>query len=201
MHIKDLYGNDANVFSDTMAAYGLIQHVTNSTHKMGNILDLVFSEIDDSMKVGKTNIGVSLSDHRMVHTTLSIKKPAVKRESVMVRKISAITSQALCQEFNADISFDESNLDILIDKLDTEMRRTMDELAPLKEITISSHKNQPWYDSTVKERHKVVRNRERAWLVCKQESNWKAFTMERNIYNRLLRFKKRQVISKKVDDI
>ena len=62
-------------------------------------------------------MGAALSDHNMVYTTISIKIPPVKRDTVQVRKISAITGDDLCEEFNADISFDDENLDELIDKL------------------------------------------------------------------------------------
>ena len=47
----------------------------------------------------------------------------------------------------------------------------------------------------------MLRNRERFLLKYKLELNWTAFKVERNIYNRLLRYKKHQVISKKVNDL
>ena len=54
---------------------------------------------------------------------------------------------------------------------------------------------------TVKNQHKVVRNREHVWGTYRLESNWLAYKKECNIYNRLLKFKKQQVISKKVKEL
>ena len=53
------------------------------------------------------------------------------------------------------------DLDSLINKFDAELTRVMDILAPEREVSLSSHKRQPWYDTDVKNQHKVVRNRER----------------------------------------
>ena len=119
MHIDDPHDNDAVNFCDTMLAFGLIQHVTKPTHHLGNTLDLIFSEMDSAIKVGKVNLGALVSDHHMVYTSLSVKKPAMKRDKATVRKISAIIKEDLCNEYNADIPFDNEDLDTLIDKLDS----------------------------------------------------------------------------------
>ena len=95
----------------------------------------------------------------------------------------------------------DGDLDQLITKLDTELRRVIDSLAPTKEVTVLTHRRQPWYDETVKSQHKVVRDRERVWNKYKLESTWIAYKKERNIYNRLLKFKKRQVLSNRVNDL
>ena len=47
----------------------------------------------------------------------------------------------------------------------------------------------------------MVRNRERVWGTYRLESNWLAYKKECNIYNRLLKIKRQQVISKKVKDL
>ena len=71
---------------------------------------------------------------------LNIKKPHPQKDKVTIRKISAITEEMLCQEFN-DINLPESEeLDILIDNLNNELNRIMDTLAPPKEVTLLTHK-------------------------------------------------------------
>ena len=52
-----------------------------------------------------------------------------------------------------------------------------------------------------KEQHKIVRNRERCWNTYKLESNWRAYTKGRNIYNRLLVYNKHHVLSEKVNNM
>ena len=43
--------------------------------------------------------------------------------------------------------------------------------------------------------------RERVWLKYKLQANWKAYKVGRNVYNRLLTYKKRRMTSKKVNEL
>ena len=45
---------DTVIFNDTMAAFGLQQHVQGPTHKMGNTLDLIFSQLETRLIVTST---------------------------------------------------------------------------------------------------------------------------------------------------
>ena len=131
-----------------------------------------------------------ISDHFMIHTSLNIKKVNPCTGKLSKRKISAITDESLCKEFNSNNTPDTDALDSLVKGLGLELKRTLDVLAPPKEIPLLIHKQQPWYDETVKTQHKVGRNREMVWSKYKTESTWKAYTKERNTYNHLLIFKK-----------
>ena len=77
----------------------------------------------------------------------------------------------------------------------------IDTLAPPKEVTLSAHPRQPWFNDAVKAQHKVVRRRECAWLKYKLDLNWIAYNKERNIYNGLLTYSKCQSLSKKINDL
>ena len=44
LHVNDSKDQDGEVFTDTMVALGLDQHVTFPTHRSNNTLDLVFTE-------------------------------------------------------------------------------------------------------------------------------------------------------------
>ena len=180
MHIDDPFDPEAGIFNDTMSALGLIQQVTFPTHNKGNTLDLIFSEVGDSVQFGKIHSGPILTDHAIVFGELNIKKPKATTEKVMVCKFSTITDEMLLEEFNGDIPFDDQDqdLDRLIANLNDEFRRVIDTLAPLKEVTLSAHPRQPWFNDAVKTQHKVVRRRERAWLKYKLDSNWIAYKKE-----------------------
>ena len=45
LHVSDPNDTDSAIFNDTIEAMGLLQHVGKSTHKLGNMLDLIISEI------------------------------------------------------------------------------------------------------------------------------------------------------------
>ena len=70
LHISEGQGDDndisAAIFTDTCEAMGLYQHVTFPTHKAGNTLDLILSEVANSIRVGTVNQGPFISDHRAV---------------------------------------------------------------------------------------------------------------------------------------
>ena len=50
------------------------QHVAFHTHKSGNILDLILSDITQDMTVMTTSPGPFITDHRAVIGTLNLKK-------------------------------------------------------------------------------------------------------------------------------
>ena len=80
----------------------------------------------------------------------------------------------------------------------TELTSTLNEVAPEKVISTSVHPTQPRYDDFVKNQHQIVRNREQKWWKYQTDALWAAYKVERNIYNMLLAFWKRQVLSQKI---
>ena len=64
---------DAVIFNNTMAALGLQQHIKGPTHKAGNTLDLIFSQLEMQLTVTNTATHGFVSDHCMVSIELSLK--------------------------------------------------------------------------------------------------------------------------------
>ena len=81
LHVSDVDNTDSAIFNDSIEAMGLFQHVGFMTHKSGNILDLILSDITDSTKVLTTALGPYLTDHRAVIATLNIKNFHTKTHS------------------------------------------------------------------------------------------------------------------------
>ena len=50
MHIDNFSSNYTIIFNDTMAALGLDQHGKELTHRLGNILDLVYTELSSELQ-------------------------------------------------------------------------------------------------------------------------------------------------------
>ena len=48
---RNVSNPDTVTFNDTMAALGLQQHVQGLTHKMGNTVDLIFSQLETQLMV------------------------------------------------------------------------------------------------------------------------------------------------------
>ena len=66
IHKKEENDNDAGIFVDTVTALGFSQHVIFPTHQVGNILDLIFTETCNSIKVKSCEPGPILSNHTAV---------------------------------------------------------------------------------------------------------------------------------------
>ena len=78
IHVQDLSNPDSLVYNDTMEAMGLIQHIIEPTHQLGNTLDLVYTESLEAVKVLHAFLGDYISDHRLAGIELQLKKQQEK---------------------------------------------------------------------------------------------------------------------------
>ena len=156
MHINDMNTNDTMIFKDTLMALSLTQHVTTSTHAKGNILDLILTEEASSIKLTSCQVGPFLSDHKLVSAVLNVKKPTIEKKSLSVCKLHCITEESFKSAFNEDGIDLTSSVDTVLHQFNDELHKALDTIAPLKEIQVAVCQRQPWFDETVKARHKVV---------------------------------------------
>ena len=117
-----------------------------------------------------------------------------------MRKINKLTTESLTMEFKPGLMCETNYLPTLISQLDGKLKHTLDTLALEKMCSVTTHVKQPWFYHFVRERHTVVRNREQVWLTYWTQDAWTAYKKEHNIYSRLLKFHKKQVISGMVID-
>ena len=82
--------------------------------------------------------------------------------------------------------------------LTQEHTRTLDKIAPMEDKKKPKRRNRPWYSNELLQQRKITSNREGVYNIYKEEHQWKAFTIERNRYNRILDFNKRNYILKQV---
>ena len=182
---------DPAIFNDSIEAMGLYQHVGFPTHKSGNILDLILSDIQQTTSVMTTAPGPYLSDHRAVIATLNTKrlKPMFSYQEVC--KLKDITQEQLIDEFNPDNVPLNSKLEEIVPKFNNELTCTLNELVPLKKQKINLRPKNPWYDMEVKAHKRLMRKMEKKWLKYKLESCWVAYKKCRNSYYGKLNFKKK----------
>ena len=160
IHTEDLSSSDMVIFNDTMEALGLEQHVKFLTHRCGNTLDLIFTEVWFGPTPATPHTGPLLSDHHLVSLQLHHKKEIPSRKEVPVRKINKLTTESLAMEFKPGLVCETNYLPTLISQLDGKLKQTLDTLAPEKMCSVTTHVKQPWFDHFVRERHTIVRNRE-----------------------------------------
>ena len=200
LHVSNTLDTDSAIFNDTTEALGLYQHVGFSTHKSGNVLDLVLSDITDRSKILTTAPGPFISDHRAVIGTLSIKrlKPIIKRK--LVRQISKVGDQQWGDAFNPMNVTLNGKFDDLVGTFNQELRRVYDTLAPEKECKVHLRQKQPWYDDDMKHHKRKVRKYEKKWLKYKLDSLWTCFKKVRNSYFASLNLKKKESLRTKIED-
>ena len=78
LHLSNDDDIDAAVFNDTIEALGLYQHTHFTTHKSGNQLDLIISEISEKVNIKTVNSGPYISDHQATIVTINVKRTRPK---------------------------------------------------------------------------------------------------------------------------
>ena len=71
LHISEDDNTDTAIFTDTFEAVGPYQFITFSTHKSGNTLDLLLTEVASDTMVLRTHRGPFISDHAAVIAQLN----------------------------------------------------------------------------------------------------------------------------------
>jgi exonuclease III len=82
LHVEKPDKNDRD-FLDLIKSHRLVQHVKESTHEKGGILDLILSRPSDRL-VENVRVGDYFSDHKSVECTISIE---IKRKEIIEREI------------------------------------------------------------------------------------------------------------------
>ena len=199
IHVNRLDNQDTQAYIDTMEALGLVQHIDQPTHQLGNTLDLIYTESLKPILVNHAFTSNFILDHCLVGIELQMKKQQVRIESSKTRNYKNFSTSSFETSFNNSTILEEDNFELAVKALEKELTRTLDELAPLQDRRKKKIPSRPWYNSTLKEQ-KRVRTREHIYNRDRQLHQWKAFTRERNRYTRMLEFQKMHYLVTKVEE-
>ena len=158
IHIQDIESADSIAYNDMMEALGLTQHIEELTHRLGNTLDLIYTESLDRVRVIHSFIGNFISDHRMIGIELKIKKQLEKHQSTMHRNYKDFNLNNFSQVFNNNEILGQPSLDKAVQVFNEEMERTLDKIAPKEEKKEHKRQNKQWFTSHLLEQRKIVRN-------------------------------------------
>ena len=134
-------------YNDTLEALGLQQHIDKAMHKLGNTLDLIYTESLNRVKVLHSFICNFISDHRVVGIELEIKKQLEKHQPTKHRNYKEFNINNFTQELNNNRILKQSSLKGAVQIFSEEMKRTLDIITPLEEKRKLKRKNKPWYTS------------------------------------------------------
>ena len=130
VHINKLDNQDTQSYLDTMEALGLVQHIDQQTHQLGNTLDLVYTENLEPIRIYHAFTSSCVSDHRLVGIELQMKKQLVSIESSKTRSYKDFNPSDFNTSFNNDNILEQDSFEQAVVELEKELTRTLDELAP-----------------------------------------------------------------------
>ena len=161
IHVNKLDDHDTQAYIGTMEALGLVQHIDQQTHQLGNTLDLVYTESLEPIRIYNAFTSIYISDHRLVGIELQMKKQLASIESSKIRSYKDFNPSDFNTRFNNDNILEQDSFEQAVIELEKELTRTLDELAPLQDRRKKKQPGRPWYNATLKEQRRIVRTRER----------------------------------------
>ena len=123
MHTASL---DSLVYNDTMEVMGLIQHIIEPTHQLGNTLDLIYTEHLEAVKVLHAFLGNYMSDCRLAGIELQQRKQQKKSESTSHRNYRDLNPDNIRKEFSNNRILEKDNVKGAFREFKEEMTRTLD---------------------------------------------------------------------------
>jgi exonuclease III len=159
-HVNKPNDPDAKKFIDILTTFNLVQHITQSTHILGNTLDLLITRSPSTLTNHKVDF--QISDHSTILFDLNIGKTECPKKILNFRKLKAIN----IDEFKKDIkqlSDNSAIIDSLSDLVDfyVELNRILDNHAPEQLRLVALRKPTPWTSQDIKPEKQEIRRLER----------------------------------------
>ena len=117
------------IFSDTMETIGLTQHVTQPMLNQGNILDLVFMDLDSKIKITGCRTSTPLSKHySIIDTNTKKNKPNIVTKTI--RDTTKLSQTHLMWSYTPPTLKPEDTIDQAYNQFKEELLKTLDVVAP-----------------------------------------------------------------------
>ena len=136
----------------------------------------------------------------MVSVDINIKKQKYLTETKEIRDRTKITGSTLAQNFTPPEFNEDTTIDKATSQFNMKLLKALNAIAPIKNIKFTNIPKHPWFNKSIREQRRVVKNHERRWRKYKQQHQWQAYMKERNVYDRLLVYHKKQTILKKISE-
>ena len=162
----------AQRFMSILNDVNLQQHVAESTHMSGHILDLVISPVPSHL-VSSTTVSTMMSDHCWVHVELNNKKPAWPLKEITLRKVKGIDHDTFQRDIlSSSLVLDsENDCNILEAMYHNNLSCLLNKHAPLISKTVRVRPRVPWFNEDIKLAQRERRRREQKWKYTQPESD------------------------------
>ena len=164
-----------------MDALGLEQHCDFSTHKAGNILDLVMTETFSALQIKACQAGDFISDHCIVQCWVSITRNVIQHKAITYRKLGDINIECLVDDMKLEDLAEINDVNVLTELCDDWMKRFLDIHAPTQTKIITTRQTNPWSTERVRSLKKAVRRKEKTWHKYKTDDTWSAYKIVKSM--------------------
>ena len=134
INTEDATNAENTIFNDTMIAFGFKQDIQGPVHRVGNTLDLIFTQLESEVKVTNTTKYGYISDHCMVSIDLHLHILRYPKIEKTIRDKTRITEEALLTNFNAPTIDNNDSLNQACHQFNTDLLNALGRTAPLKTI-------------------------------------------------------------------
>ena len=201
LHVSDDLDTDASIFIKTIEAMGLQQLVCSPTHKSDNILDLIFTEITETVKIAYIRNGPFLSDHCTANCDVLSWKEVPTTQYTTYRKIKLIDMEAMMEELS-EIGNNPNNSDLLqcILCLENRLKTILNKHVPFTTWKMNTRVKNPWFTEEVHDHKKGLQRREKIYRKYQTTETWKAYKTAKRSYKAMLQQAKLQTLSTSISN-
>ena len=146
-------------FLDLLTTNGYTQHVSQSTHVSGNILDLIITPVKSDL-VSHVRTESLISDHYAVECDIRCKKPSSLKEKITYRKLKSVDPD----QFKLELKLSVAKIDN-IDSYNLATMSLVNTHAPTVSRIVTLRDHKPWYSAAIRSEKQKLRSMERK---CKQ---------------------------------
>ena len=134
IHVNDEFDENTGEFMDIIMALGLEQHIHFSTHKVGNTLDVVMTELGSKLEVTKCSPGPFWLDHCAADFMVKLPMYSTVQEAdtICVRKLCKLYYERLIDDMYISDLLSINDLSELVGAMESNIQNALESQAPLK---------------------------------------------------------------------
>ena len=133
IHWNSINEHETKELSNLLSSYNLLQHVNESTHRDGHIIDFVISREEDDL-VRKCTVSDQISDHNAVHAVINCIRPHPPRKQIVYRDLKNINTTEFVKDIQESKLYTdpETSIENSVIQYNSTMTEILDKHAPLK---------------------------------------------------------------------